>query len=375
MTGVRHARSRPSGPFTSGTGRLDLRPLDRVRSLRVKLGVLVAATVTVSAFITWAGLHASLGPTRTLPLAILVALVITQVLAHGMTAPLREMTAAARAMAQGDYSQRVRATSRDEVGQLAAAFNSMAEDLSSVDELRREMIANVSHELRTPVAALRAQLENMVDGVVEPDEETLGSALAQTERLARLVASLLDLSRLEAGAVGLDIAHLEVGPFLDEVVDGARPAAEAAGRDVRWEVSTTPEDLRVDADAERLHQVVRNLADNAARHSPVGGTVRLTATYDPSNDHLVLDVSDEGHGIAPEDRERVFERFHRGAAPAASGGQRTSGTGLGLAIARWAVTLHGGTIAVVDRPGPGATLRVRLPAHQRGSGGRGGYGG
>jgi signal transduction histidine kinase len=362
--GVRHARSHPSGPFTTGASRFDLRPLDRVRSLRVKLGVLVAATVTATAFVTWIGLQTHLGPSRTLPLAVFAALVITQLLAHGMTSPLREMTAAARAMAQGDYSRRVQATGRDEVGQLAAAFNAMAADLGSVDELRREMIANVSHELRTPVAALRAQLENMVDGVEPADAETLGSALAQTERLGRLVGSLLDLSRLEAGAVGLDLTSVPLQDFLTDVVEGARLAAEATGRDVHWEVTTTPPDLRVEADPERLHQVVRNLADNAARHSPPDGTVRVSARYEPGPEDVVIDVGDEGHGIAPEDRERVFERFHRGLAPAHATGQRTGGTGLGLAIARWAVTLHGGTIAVADRPGPGATLRVRLPARR-----------
>ena len=137
-------------------GRLpDVRPLDRLSSIKIKLGVLVTATVTLAAFITWLGLYNHLGPRWTLPLAILVSVVAVQLLARGMTSPLREMTAAARAMAGGDYSQRVRATSRDEVGQLAEAFNTMAEDLEQVDLLRREMVANVSHELRTPVTALR----------------------------------------------------------------------------------------------------------------------------------------------------------------------------------------------------------------------------
>jgi signal transduction histidine kinase len=280
-----------------------------------------------------------------------------------MTSPLREMTAAARAMAQGDYSRRVRATSRDEVGALATAFNSMAEDLASADRLRREMIANVSHELRTPVAALRAQLENLVDGVVEPDEESLGGALAMTERLGALVASLLDLSRLEAGAVGLDIVDVEVAAFLDDVVASSRLAAEAAGREVGWETATAPADLRVPADPDRLHQVLTNLLTNAARHSPRGGTVRVVAAYDPATDEVVIDVADEGHGIEPGDREKIFERFQRGNTPAQTGAPSTGGTGLGLSIARWAVTLHGGTIAVVDAA-RGATLRVRLPAHR-----------
>ena len=343
-----------------------LRPLDALRSIKVKLFVLAAVTVTVSAFITWIGLEAYFGPTRTLPIAIAAGLILTQLLAHGMTSPLREMTAAAKAMSQGDYSRRVRATSRDEVGQLAAAFNSMAEELASVDEHRRELIANVSHELRTPLAALRAQLENMADGVVPADTDALGAALAQTERLGRLVASLLDLSRLEAGAVGLDLSELEVQDFLEDVVMTAGMAARSAGRDVRWEVSTSPEDLRVRADPERLHQVISNLLDNAARHSPGGGTVRVLARYEPQGDEVVIDVADEGRGIDPADRERVFERFHLGSAPAGSSGRgapTSGGTGLGLAIARWAVTLHGGTIAAVDS-GRGATLRVRLPAHR-----------
>ena len=123
-----------------------------------------------------------------------------------MTSPLRQMTAAARAMARGDYSIRVRATSRDEIGQLATAFNQMAADLGAADEYRRGLIANVSHELRTPIAALHAVLENVVDGVAEPDADTMRMALSQTERLGELVTNLLDLSRVEGGAIPLQLS-------------------------------------------------------------------------------------------------------------------------------------------------------------------------
>src|SRR5215213_3194147 len=118
-----------------------------------------------------------------------------------MTSPLREMAAAASAMARGDYGRRVRATSRDEVGELARAFNAMAAELSDADRMRRELVANVSHELRTPLGALQALLENLADGVEPPDPAALRTALAQTERLGRLVAQLLDLSRLESGTL------------------------------------------------------------------------------------------------------------------------------------------------------------------------------
>ena len=199
----------------------DLRPLDPLQSLKTKLGVLVAATATLAVLITWLGLQASLGPSRTFPLAIVLSLLLTQILARGMTSPLREMTAAVQAMADGDYTTRVHATSQDEVGQLATAFNMMAEDLESVEQTRRDLIANVSHELRTPVAALQALLENMVDGVAEPTPAALEQALAQTERLTRLVTYLLDLSASHAQALAASL--------VDPSVDIRRLVADILG--------------------------------------------------------------------------------------------------------------------------------------------------
>ena len=341
----RHAR-RPHLP--------DVRPLDPLRSIKTKLGVLVASTVTLGVAIAWLGLTGDLSPMWTLPLGLAVALVAVSVLARGMTSPLRDMTAAARAMAAGDWSRRVRATSRDEVGQLAEAFNTMAEDLAQQDSLRKETVANVSHELRTPVAALQAQLENMVDGVTEPTPAALGAALAQTERLGRLVGYLLDLSRIEAGVVDLDVTDVPLADFLDEAAGAVVPVA--APRGVRFDVRVTPPGLTVPADAERLHQVVANLLHNAVRHSPDDGLVTLTARAE--GPWVVLDVVDEGPGIAPADRRRVFERFTHGGRPATD--RASGGTGLGLAIVRWAVALHGGSVAVVDSA-RGADLRVLLP--------------
>src|SRR6188472_2351156 len=186
------------------------RPLDPLRSIKAKLGVLVAVTVAVSSLFVWYGLvHLDWPPRYTLPVAVLLALAVTQVLARGMTAPLREMTAAARAMARGDYSRRVRATSRDEVGELAQAFNRMAADLAEVDRQRREFVANVSHELRTPISALHAVLENVADGVTPATPDVLETALEQTERLGRLGTQLLDLSRVEAGAAVLNVTDID----------------------------------------------------------------------------------------------------------------------------------------------------------------------
>ncbi|WP_309113555.1 HAMP domain-containing sensor histidine kinase [Saccharothrix sp.] len=322
------------------------RPLDPVRSIKLKLGILLVSSGAAGFSFFW--YRIGWLPYSTTTGALVIALVTSQVLAHGMTRPLREMTAAARAMRRGDYSKRVRATARDEVGELASAFNQMAADLAAADRQRRELIANVSHELRTPITALQNVLENVVDGVAAPDARTMRTALAQTERLGRLVTELLDLSRIDAGAHRLTLAEFPVAPLLADVVAEASVASPAT----RFVVDVRPPTATVVADRARVHQVLVNLLDNAARHGPSGGEVRVTATWVARD--LVLEVSDDGPGIAPEDRERVFERFTRG--ERAGGG----GTGLGLNIARWIIDLHGGSIAVVD--GPGCRIRATLPS-------------
>jgi signal transduction histidine kinase len=323
----------------------DVRPLDWMRSIKTKLGLLVAITVAVASSLAVVGTRLGLEPWATVLAAVLVALGVTQVLARGMTSPLREMTVAAQRMAQGDYSQRVRATSRDEVGELARAFNRMAATLETVDQHRRDLVANVSHELRTPISALQAVLENLVDGVSRPDPEMLQTALAQTERLGRLVADLLDLSRVEEGVTPLRPKEIALAEFLAEAVGQARVDG------IRYTVELEPADLAVAADPERLHQLMANLLDNASRHSPSGGEVRVRAGR--VGDDVRLEVADDGPGIAVADRSSVFERFTTSSA-------QSSGTGLGLAISRWVVQLHGGRIEVPDAD-HGCVLRVTLP--------------
>ena len=321
------------------------RPLDPFASFKIKMGLLVGGAILLASFTFWIG--ASWQFRYALLSALLTSLLFTQFMAHGMTSPLRQMTAAARAMAKGDYSIRVRATSRDEVGQLATAFNQMAADLGAADEYRRGLIGNVSHELRTPITALQAVLENVVDGVVEPDVQTMRLALSQTERLGDLVADLLDLSRLEGGSIPLQINRFDVDAFLRDAVEHVSASVGA----VAVVVEVSPPGLTALADPARLRQVVVNLVDNAIRHSPPGGSVAVRATRDATG--LRLEVADQGPGIAPAERERVFERFTRGATS-------DGGTGLGLAIARWAVELHGGVIDVVETK-VGCRFGVSIP--------------
>jgi signal transduction histidine kinase len=331
-----------------------IRPLDWVPSIKLKLGLAVVLSLSVTLVAVVIGTKSGLRPRYTVPLGLLLSLAIVQVLARGMVSPLREMAAAATAMSAGDYARRVTATSRDEVGALAVAFNRMADDLAAVDAQRRQLVADVSHELRTPLTALQALLENLADGVATPDPETLESAVAQTRRLGRLVAQLLDLSRLEAGQLPLHRQRFAVPDFVDGVLKESRPNA---GDGVVL-TAAVPADLAIDADPERLHQVLTNLLDNAIRHSPPGGRVVVGAERTAAG--VRLSVTDEGPGIAPTERERVFERFTRtDSARAAADG----GSGLGLSITRWLVELHGGSVHIAEAT-PGCTVVVDLPRSQ-----------
>jgi signal transduction histidine kinase len=331
------------------------RPLDPVPSLKIKLGAVIFAAVAVTVLVFWAGIKLGIWPSVSGVIAAIIALLIVRFLAHGMTSPLREMAEAADAMARGEYDRRVTATSRDEVGALARAFNKMSAELAETDRLRRDLVANVSHELRTPITALQAVLENLVDGVETPDPEKFATMLAQVERLGRLVTQLLDLSRLEAGTVPLDKAPFDVAPVLEHAVRESRLHAPQVDVDVLVESPN----LTADGDPERVHQVVANLLENAVRFTPTGGRVEVRARGDNANHSVMIEVSDEGPGIPEAEEARVFERFYRADHARASS---NGGAGLGLAIARWIVDLHGGEIHPEQREPHGCRMVVTLPA-------------
>lgn len=335
-----------------------MRPLDRLPSIKTKLGAVIVAAVATTILINELGVLIGIPlPIRGLGAGAL-ALVMVRFLARGMTSPLRDMAAAAQAMARGDYNKRVTATSRDEVGELARAFNKMAADLAEVDRMRRDLIANVSHELRTPISALHAVLENLVDEVEEPDPGTLEVMLEQVRRLGRLVSQLLDLSKLESGAVPLQRERFPARTVLEKAVRESRlHAQQQVGNDVRLTVDVMPEDLEIDADPERIHQVITNLVDNALRHSPDGGRVLVRAEGRAFG--VVIEVVDEGPGIPTFEAARVFERFYRSDAARSSS---DGGSGLGLAIARWIVDLHGGEIIIDQQRRQGCRMVIRLPS-------------
>lgn len=331
------------------------RPLDRLGSIKLKLGVAIVVAVGVSSAVSVVGFRLGV-PIWVRPLiAATIALALVQVLAHGMTSPLREMATAARRMADGDDTERVTDTSADEVGELARAFNDMATQLAAVDRMRRDLVANVSHELRTPISAIQARLENLLDGVEEPDPKLLQSMLDQTERLGRLVTQLLDLSRLESGVIPLRREAVDAASLLDAVAVEARLHSQ----DRTIEVEVEPVDLQLHVDPDRMHQVLANLTANALRFGPEDRPVRLRATSASTSADAgaVLTVSDEGPGIPEAEVDQVFERFYRADSARAPAG----GAGLGLSIARWIVELHAGRIHAVANEPTGCAVVVHLP--------------
>lgn len=313
-----------------------MRPLDRLPSLKLKLGlVIVLAILTTLATMLVAaklGLRLRWGALA----ALGVSLAMVQLVARGMTAPLRQMAQAAGAMARGDHGMRIDTRSRDEVGQLAAAFNEMAAGLGELDRLRSSLVADAAHELRTPIAALRASLENAVDGVEPAD---LPALLAQAERLGRLADQLLDLSRLESGAAAMQRRPVPVAELL-------------AGHDLVLDV---PDGLCVDGDPDRLRQVVANVVVNARRHAP-GAAVSARARSRASGG-VRLEIEDDGPGLAEAELQGIFDRFTR-----TDRARSVEGSGLGLAIVQSIVELHGGVVHAERASPQGLRLVIDLPA-------------
>jgi signal transduction histidine kinase len=311
-------------------------PLDRVASLKLKLGLLIVVAIVMTLATMLVAGRLGYRPRYGALAALFVALAAVQLLARGVTAPLREMAGAARAMARGDHGRRVTVPSRDEVGQLAAAFNHMAAELEQLDRLRSTFVADAAHELRTPLASLRAGLENAVDGVEEPD---LPALLAQTERLGRLADQLLDLSRLDSGAAAMQRESVDVCELMAE-------------HDL---IADVGDGLRVRGDPVRLRQVLTNVVLNTRHHAP-GATIIARARASPPG-RVRLEIEDDGPGLADADRQRVFDRFAR-----ADRARSVDGSGLGLAIVRSIVELHDGSVHAEQAQPHGLRIVIDLPA-------------
>jgi len=300
-----------------------------------------------------------------------VALAGGGLLAYGLVRPIRQLTMATGAVARGDLAQRVAAKSKDEIGELAASFNSMAGNLQKAEQLRRDMTADIAHELRNPLAILQGNLEAMLDGVIPPTPEELQPLFDQTRLLTRLVEDLRTLALAEAGQLSLNRVPTDVAALAQSVIARFTPPAEA--KQITLRVETLPDLPNITLDPHRIEQVLGNLLSNAIRHTPEGGSVvcRVIAEHDrvhatrhpPSRSTPVgpvtFTVTDTGTGIPPEALPHIFERFYR---VDRSRSRAEGGTGLGLAIAKQLVEAHGGRIWATSELIPGTTVAFTLPA-------------
>jgi len=312
------------------------------------------------------------------------ALILGLVLASALTRPLRELTNAARAIARGQLEQKVRVRSRDELGELAGAFNQMSADLARARDLRREMTADIAHDLRTPLSVILGHAEALRDGVLPPTPETFGLIHDETLHLNRLVEDLRTLSLAEAGELKLVRRPTAPSALLEHAVAAQTPRAQQQNVELRTEIE--PGLPEVDVDPDRMAQVLNNLLDNALRHTPAGGVVsvqlsvisrqspvasrqshaRSPDTKLTTDDWLLITVKDSGLGIASEDLPRIFDRFYRAdksrARDRSFASAQEGGSGLGLAIAKSIVEGHGGRIWAESQPGTGAQFFIELPA-------------
>jgi signal transduction histidine kinase len=289
---------------------------------------------------------------------IVVAVLGTALIARRFSRPVRRLTMASVLLAGGHFNIRVPVRGRSELDRLTESFNSMAEAVQRSEERQRRLIADVAHEMRTPLSNLRGYLEGLSDGVVEPSRELFASLHEETLLQNRILDDLQVLAQAEAGHLNYARSATDLADLVSTGATAHRAVAAEAGIALTVDA---PHPVWVEADSDRIRQVLGNLLSNAIRYTDQGGHVLLKVRAE--NDEAVLTVQDTGVGIAPGDLPHVFDRFWR-ADPARQ--RATGGTGLGLTIAHRIVTDHGGRIDVTSRPHIGTTFVVRLPLTDRG---------
>jgi len=305
---------------------------------------------TMGRFFLWGGL-----------VAVIIALLLTFFLSRRILAPVKALTSAAKRLGRGDFSQRVQVKDRSELGELAQAFNSMANDLERAEKLRQNMVADVAHELRTPLSNVRGYLEALRDGMIKPNKETIRSLYEEASLLSRLVDDLQELSLAEAGKLKLVRQAEDIGELINQTVTVVRGQAMAKGVSVSIDL---PDKLPpVNIDSHRISQVLCNLLENAVAHTAKGGSI--TVAVKQQGNWVEVSVTDTGEGIPARDLPNIFERFYR---VDKSRARATGGSGLGLTIAKRLVEAHGGKIEVQsEQLGKGSCFAVTIPVVEQGS--------
>jgi len=283
--------------------------------------------------------------------ALAAALAVSGYVSRRLTRPLIRLAAAARRFAAGDRDARARCDAPGELGEVAHAFDSMADEVVRADAVRRRLAADVAHELRTPLAALQAGLEELRDGLHAPDVQRLAALHDQTLRLGRVVQDLADLSAAESAALSLHPVDIDLAEVARVALAAQRPQLDAAGLRVDTDLA---DPVPARADPDRIHQAIANLLANAVRYCRPGDRVTVRVRVEQAA--AVLAIADTGPGIPADDLPHVFDRLWRGRHARA-----VAGSGIGLAVVRELVTAHGGTVTADSPPAGGTTVTIRLP--------------
>ncbi len=267
---------------------------------------------------------------------LLAALIAVYFISERVISPLREISVAAKKFASGKFDVRVPVRGRDEVAELAVAFNNMAESLDNYDTMRNTFMSNVSHDLRTPMTSISGFIDGILDGVIPPEKHRYYLQIVSDEikRLSRLVASLLDLSRIQAGERKFTMAAFDICEMGRQILISFEQKIDEKKLDVSFECEE--ENIRVVADRDAIYQVLYNLCDNAVKFASVGGALQIGVRY-LKNHRVLVSVFNNGNGIAPADLPYVFDRFYKSDK---SRGLNKSGVGLGLFISKTIIEAH-----------------------------------
>jgi signal transduction histidine kinase len=287
--------------------------------------------------------------------AVVVALIVGILLARTLAHPLRDLTSAAHRMADGDLEQEVPVRSKDEIGELAQAFNTMSHSVARANQLRRQMTADIAHDLRTPLTVIAGYIESMRKGVLAPSPERLDLINTEIEHLQKMVEDLRTLSRADAGELTLNRQAIDPRVLLEQTASTFRYAAEQKG--ISIDVIAPQAMSEIFVDEARMAQVLGNLVSNALRFTPAGGRINLLA--EQRADSVMLTIRDTGKGIPTEDLPHIFERFYRADK---SRSDSDNASGLGLAITRALVVAHGGSIRAESAAGAGTSMIISLKA-------------
>lgn len=287
-------------------------------------------------------------------LALLFGMILSYFTSRRLVAPLKRLTLAADRIGQGQLDERVAVQAKDEVGQLATAFNAMVDNLNRQETLRKQFTADIAHELRTPLTSIKSYIEAFQDGVLPADQENLSSIHEEIDRLVDLSSDLKDLNVAEMGALTLSLEPVNLNQLLEKIFHSLRPLIQEKELDLSW--SAPKEPVTTSGDGRLLTRLFYNLVHNAYRYSNVGGQITVALTHTP---HFAeIKIKNTGEGIPKDDLPFIFERFYRADK---SRTRETGGTGIGLALVHQITALHKGTITVQSSVGQNTEFIVQLP--------------